>query len=118
MVDLADIKSKSKNIISRFFFFLISILLFNSWLEMKEDMTFESYLDNLALANQDLLELLAQFKSAKKIFGIPLSTLEKQIVSSFRTSTPSLPQLPGGDLTRMSLHESTHSLIERQGGSA
>ena len=115
VMDLADIKSKSKNIVARFFFFLISILLFNSWLEVKEDMTFESYLDNLALANEDLVELLQKIELAKNMFGIPISVLEKQILSSFHTNTQVSLQLSGGDHAIQGLHESTLTLIPLQG---
>lgn len=83
VMDLADIKSKSKNIIVRCFFFLISAVLFNAWLETCEDMTFESYLDSLALSQTNLIELLEKWKKSKQLFDVSINEVEQKIVSSF-----------------------------------
>jgi len=81
VMDFADIKSKSKNIVVRCFFFLVSAFLFNSWLELNKDMTFESYLDALSLSQMTVTELLEKWKKSKEIFGIVLSASEQKIVS-------------------------------------
>lgn len=83
IMDFADIKSKSKNIVTRCFFFLISAVLFNSWLELDREITFETYLDSLALANQSLQSLLANFEAAKKLHSINIDENEQKILSSF-----------------------------------
>lgn len=70
IMDLAEIKSKSKNIVTRCFFFLISILLFNSWLNFDQDLTFESYLDALALASISKETLLEKYEKAKALFNL------------------------------------------------
>lgn len=83
IMDLADIKSKSKNIVTRCFFFLISAVLFNSWLELDQEITFETYLDSVAIANQSLGEILSKFKEAKELLNIQITEEEQRILSSF-----------------------------------
>jgi len=83
IMDFADIKSKSKNIVTRCFFFLISVVLFNSWLELDKEITFETYLDLLALANQSLEEILKKFEDARDILDMKLTKCEQKILSSF-----------------------------------
>ena len=86
IMDLADIKSKSKNIVTRCFFFLISAILFNKWLELNKKITFETYLDQIALANTKLKELINKWEKAKNNLGITITNKEKKILqSSFQT---------------------------------
>lgn len=82
VMDFADIKSKSKNIVTRCFFFFISAFLFNSWLEFDKKITFETYLDTLALANQSLEDLLRNFEAARKLHSISLDENEQRILDS------------------------------------
>ncbi|OVE75115.1 hypothetical protein BVX95_00025 [archaeon D22] len=83
VMDFADIKSKSKNIVTQCFFFLISAILFNSWLELDKEVTFETYLDSLALANMSIEELLNKFKNAKELLNMKLTEQEEKYFSSF-----------------------------------
>lgn len=83
IMDFADIKSKSKNIVTRCFFFFLSAFLFNSWLELAQDMTFESYLDSIALAQSQLEVIIQKWKEARKLFGISIRKSEHIILSSF-----------------------------------
>lgn len=82
IMDFANIKSKSKNIVTRCFFFLISAILFNQWLKLDKKITFETYLDCLELTSKPLRELLEQFKQAKRILGIKITQSEEKILSS------------------------------------
>lgn len=84
IMDFADIKSKSKNIVTRCFFFLISIVLFNSWLELNKNVTFETYLDSLALANQSLEEIAQKRIAAKKLLNMKITEDDFLKKSSFR----------------------------------
>jgi len=83
VMDHADIKSKSTNIVIRTFFFLISILLYNLWIEEREnlDCTFAQFLDMIALASKSKEQLLQEFEIAKAKVGELL--LEKEIADSF-----------------------------------
>ena len=81
VMDFADIKSKSKNIVTRCFLFLISAVLFNSWLELKKDVTFETYLDALSLANQSLEEIALKRINAKKLLGEEITDADLLISS-------------------------------------
>lgn len=86
VMDLADIKSKSKNIVTRCFFFLISIVLFNSWLDLGEKMTFETYLDALALTSQTLEEIASKRLEAKRLLKMEITEadfLEKSFFQGF-----------------------------------
>lgn len=83
IMDFADIKSKSKNIVTRCFFFLISAILFNSWLELDKKVTFEAYLDSLALTSMSIEELLVKYKEAKELLDIKLTQQEEKHLSSF-----------------------------------
>ncbi len=118
VMDFADIKSKSKNIVTRCFFFLISAFLFNSWLEFDKDMTFESYLDNLALSQLDVNELFQKYKHAWGLFGRLLSEEEQGIVSSFALMRSFYPSFPVGCSTNIGLHQSANLVISLQGISA
>ena len=82
IMDFADIKSKSKNIVTRCFFVFISAFLFNSWLEFNKNITFETYLDSLALSNQSLEEVLSNFKAAKKPHSVNIDENEQRILDS------------------------------------
>jgi putative transposase len=82
IMDLADIKSKSKNIVTRCFFFLISAILFNSWLDLDKKITFEKYLDFLSLASMKLDDILIEFKTARNFLNLKISMAEKRILSS------------------------------------
>ncbi len=81
VMDFADIKSKSKNIVTRCFFFFISAFLFNSWLEFNQKITFETFLDTLALSNKSLEEVLSNFKDAKKLHSVNIDENELRILS-------------------------------------
>lgn len=94
VMDFADIKSKSKNIVTRCFFFFISAFLFNSWLELDKDITFETYLDSLALANQSLEEILKKFEDARALFDMQMTESEQKILSSFVNITESHGRFP------------------------
>ena len=88
IMDLSDIKSKSKNIVTRCFFFLISIVLFNSWLELNKQVTFETYLDALALAGQSLGEIALKRIEAKRLLNMEITEADLLKASSFsRIST-------------------------------
>jgi len=82
IMDFADIKSKSKNIVTRCFFFFISAVLFNSWLDLNKKITFEKYLDYLGLTSLTLNELILKFAEAKEYLGIKLTSEEEIILSS------------------------------------
>lgn len=82
VMDHANIKSKSKNIVIRTFLFLISIVTFNSWLEESYGLTFERYLDKLALAHKNINQLVNEAIEAKRIFDIELTSEEKEIALS------------------------------------
>ena len=62
VMDLADIKSKSTEIVTRTFMFLVSIVLYNLWLEFKEKkpVTFEIFLDYLALASKSKKQIVEE----------------------------------------------------------
>jgi hypothetical protein len=94
VMDLADIKSKSKNIVTRCFFFLISAILFNSWLELDKQVTFETYLDYLALANMTIGEILQRFKDARELLDIPITREEQQFLSSFVSFSENCGRFP------------------------
>ena len=94
VMDFADIKSKSKNIVTRCFFFLISAILFNSWLELDKHITFENYLDSLALANMTIKEILQKFKDAKELLEIPITREEQQFLSSFVSFSETCGRFP------------------------
>ncbi len=83
MMDLADIKSKSTNMVIRAFLFTISIILHNEWLEYREteQITFAKYLENIILANNDLIKLINKVKNAKEKFNIKLTNKEKKIMT-------------------------------------
>ena len=84
VMDLADIKSKSTNMIVRAFLFTISLILHNEWLEFREteNITFAKYLQQLNLANINLTDLFEQIKLAKQKFNVTLTTEEQKILSS------------------------------------
>ena len=67
VMDLAEIKSKSTNIIIRTFLFLVSIVLYNLWLEFKEhhQITFETFLDNLALASKSKEQVIRDWENSR-----------------------------------------------------
>ncbi|MFQ5620434.1 MAG: transposase [Candidatus Nanoarchaeia archaeon] len=67
VMDHADIKSKSTNIVTRTFFFLISTLLYNMWIEEREKLgcTFTKYLDWIVLAQKNKEQLISEWKEAK-----------------------------------------------------
>ena len=83
VLDEADIKSKSKNIVTRTFFFWMSIILFNEWLNFNKCVTFNKFINKKSLANQEIKDLLQDFKEAKDFFKIPLTKAEKKIILSF-----------------------------------
>ena len=118
VMDFADIKSKSKNIVTRCFFFLISAFLFNSWLEFDKDMTFESYLDNLAYSQTSLQDLLEKWKKSKQLFGAPISDAEQKILSSFALMRRSCPSFPVGYTPKLACRQSANFVISLQGISA
>src|SRR3989338_51743 len=66
VMDLADIKSKSTEIVTRTFMFLVSIVLYNLWLEFKEKkpVTFEIFLDYLALASKSKKQIVEEWEEA------------------------------------------------------
>jgi putative transposase len=71
VMDHADIKSKSTNIVIRTFFFLISIILYNLWIEERGnlDCTFTQFLDMLALASKSKEQLKDDWQKAKQKVG-------------------------------------------------
>jgi hypothetical protein len=83
VMDHADIKSKSTNIVIRSFLFLLSIVLYNMWIEQREEqeMTFTQFLDALAMAHTSLDTMIEKIRSAKEALGVPLTTQEKKILS-------------------------------------
>jgi len=115
VMDLADIKSKSKNIVIRCFFFLISAVLFNLWLQFDYDITFEAYLDNLTLAQTSLCDIIEKWRAAKELFNVKISAEEQKIYSSFVTYAKISLQLPRGEPAKISLHESADFVISIQG---
>jgi hypothetical protein len=66
VMDFADIKSKSTEIVTRTFLFLVSIVLYNLWLEFKEKkhVTFETFLDYLALVNKSKEQVIKEWQEA------------------------------------------------------
>ncbi len=85
VMDLADIKSKSTNMIIRTFLFTISMILHNEWLEFRETehITFDKYLNELNIANKPLTQILEEIKTAKNRFGIKLTNKENKIIQSY-----------------------------------
>ncbi len=83
VMDHADIKSKSTNIVIRSFFFLLSIVLYNLWIEQREEleMTFTQFLDALAMAHTSLDKVIEKVRIAKEALGIALTAQEKRILS-------------------------------------
>lgn len=71
VMDHADIKSKSTNIVIRTFLFLISIVLYNLWIEEREKLncTFSAFLDMLALASKSKKQLINEWKRANEKVG-------------------------------------------------
>lgn len=85
VMDESDIKSKSKNIVTRCFFFFMSIIFFNSWLELDKDISFATYLDSQMLANLTLKELVDKRIKAKKLLNMKITEEDLLKVSSFRS---------------------------------
>lgn len=83
VMDLSDIKSKSKNIVTRCFFFLISIVLFNSWLELNKNVTFETYLDALSITSFSVEELIEKRLEAKRLLNMEITETDLLKISSF-----------------------------------
>ena len=82
VMDFADIKSKSTNLTIRSFFFVISVLLYNMWIEQRSILkcTFKSFLQNIYLANIDLGVHIEKILTAKNQFNIPLTLQEKKLL--------------------------------------
>lgn len=118
VMDFADIKSKSKNVVTRCFFFLISAFLFNSWLEFDKNMTFESYLDSLAYSQITLSNLLEKWKKSKELFGVSISDSEQKILSSFALMRRFYPSFPVGYMPKSACKQSANFVISLQGISA
>lgn len=68
VMDLSDIKSKSTNIIIRSFFFLVSVLLYNSWIFIREEkpMTYKTFLENTTLATASADYIIERWKWQKE----------------------------------------------------
>jgi putative transposase len=71
VMDHADIKSKSTNIVIRTFFFLISLVLYNLWIDKRENSscTFTQFLDMVALASKTKEQILDEWKKARQEMG-------------------------------------------------
>lgn len=71
VMDLSDIKSKSTNIIIRTFIFLISIVLYNNWIMIREEkpMTYKTFLSLTTLANTNVEDFIKKNLEAKQILG-------------------------------------------------
>lgn len=83
VMDYADIKSKSTNIVIRTFFFLISLILYNDWIEKREEIecTFTQFLDYRSISIKPINTILDEYKNAKQKLGIELTHLEEMIIS-------------------------------------
>lgn len=83
VMDQADIKSKSTNIVIRTFFFLMSVVLYNMWIEQREELglTFSKFLDVHALSQKSLCQVIEEVKCAKETMGVPLTQEEKRMLS-------------------------------------
>lgn len=80
VMDNADIKSKSTNIVIRTFFFLISIVLYNLWIEEREelDCTFTQFLDMLALASKSKEQIVNDWEQAQIKVGELIDSEQKE----------------------------------------
>ena len=80
IMDCADIKSKSTNIVIRTFFFLISIVLYNFWINERENrgVTFMQYLDALSLASKSKEQLIEEWKDARKQLTLNIGQNQKK----------------------------------------
>lgn len=78
VMDLADIKSKSTEIVTRTFLFLVSIVLYNLWLEFREKkhVTFETFLDFLALASKSKEQVVKEWEEASSYIHDSYPNLE------------------------------------------
>jgi len=83
VLDHAEIKSKSSNIVVRTLFFMVAVVLYNAWLEFKKqkDISFDLFLDNLSLASQPIKTILEDWKTARELFGMKISKEEERMLS-------------------------------------
>jgi len=83
VMDHADIKSKSTNIVIRTFFFLISVVLYNLWIEERKNLncTFASFLDMISLASKTEKQLLEEWQNAIEKIGKLLTENKRETPS-------------------------------------
>lgn len=83
VLDHAEIKSKSSNIVVRSLFFMVAVVLYNAWLEFreKEDISFDAFLDNISLASQPIETILEDWEKARELFNMKLTKEEERILS-------------------------------------
>jgi IS4 transposase len=89
MMDHADIKSKSTNIVIRTFFFLISLVLYNLWIAQRDELqcTFTQFLDMIALAQKPKQQVLDEWVRAKKKVGNSLLSEQNIVTPIFQRKT-------------------------------
>ncbi len=88
VMDEADIKSKSTIIVIRTFFMIVSIVLYNQWIDNREELgcIFRKYLDMVKLSEKNPIQVLKELKEAKIAMGIPLTKDEENIFNKIENS--------------------------------
>jgi hypothetical protein len=82
VMDIADIKSKSTIIVTRSFFFIVSVLLYNLWVlqEYNYHCTFKTFVYEMRILHSDLFEQIKQYLEIKLKYDIKLNHEEKKLL--------------------------------------